>query len=92
MSESLALYLAVVTHKSLSQLEGVVVSYFIDLSIFDQWVLFGELILVLLLVIESALVVLGITVLRAEHVVTLAGETQEAYFSFAFPACVLVRL
>ena len=36
--------------------------------------------------------VLSVSVLAAEHVVTLAGETEKAYFSLALPTEVLVYL
>jgi hypothetical protein len=46
----------------------------------------------LLLVVETALVLLGITMLATEDVVTLAWETQKTNFPLAHPTKVLICL
>lgn len=59
---------------------------------FDERVLFGQLVLMLLFVVELAFVILGVSVLAAEHIVTLAREAEKAYLSLALPTEVLVYL
>ena len=46
----------------------------------------------LLVIVELARVLLGVSVLATEHVGALALEAQEAYFALAFPAGSLVLL
>jgi len=58
----------------------------------DEGVLLGEFLLLLLLVVEGALVLLGVAVLPAERVVALAVEPEEAHFLLALPAQSLVCL
>ena len=67
-------------------------SDFADLSLLDEGILLGELLLVLALVVEGAFVILGVAVLAAEDVVALAGETEETHLAFALPACAFVDL
>ena len=55
-------------------------------------VLLEQFLLVLFEVIKSALVVLGHSVLRAEHVCALAGHLDQSHFLVAAPAFVLVGL
>ena len=49
-------------------------SYFVNLSPLHKWVLFGNLVLLLLLVVKHAAVFLSVAMLAAEDVFTLAGE------------------
>jgi hypothetical protein len=51
-------------------------SDFADLSALNERVLLGKPVLVLLLVVESALVILSVTMLAAEHVLALAWEAK----------------
>lgn len=51
-----------------------------------KWVLFGELGLLLLLVIEGTFVLLGVAMFPAEDKIALAVEAKEANLLFALPA------
>jgi hypothetical protein len=63
-----------------------------NLALLHERVLLGELLLVLTLVVEGALVVLGVAVLAAEDIVAFARETEQTHFALALPACSFVDL
>ena len=67
-------------------------SELVNFAALDRGVVLGKLLLVLALIVEVAIMVLGVPVLGAEHVVTLARESQEAYLLPANPAKLLVGL
>ena len=58
----------------------------------DQGVLFGEFLLLLLLIVKGALVFLGVSVLPTESVIALAVKAEQAHFLLALPTKSLVGL
>ena len=58
----------------------------------DGRVVLSQLVLMLALVVEVTGVILSVAVLGAEHVLTFAGEPEEAYLLLADPADLLVGL
>ncbi len=55
-------------------------------------ILLGKFVLMLCLIVELALVFLGVAMLPAEYVVTLASKAKQANLTLALPAQRLVNL
>lgn len=68
------------------------VSDFVQFCMLNQGIFFCEPLLMLLLVVKVALVVLSISVLAAEHIITLAGESEKPNLSFAGPTETFISL
>ena len=62
------------------------------LSNLDERVLLGKFLLMFLSVVEITLVLLCVSVLSTEDVVTLAGESKQSYFPLAEPASSFIGL
>ena len=69
-----------------------VFSDFGDFALHDQGVLLGEPLLLLDLIVVVTAVLLGISVLPAEHIVALAREAEQAHLAIALPTYGLVSL
>ena len=63
-----------------------------DLVLLDEWVLLCEFLLVLGEVVEAAVVELGLAMLAAEDVATLASDLDNANFLCTVPALIRISL
>lgn len=62
------------------------------LSNLDERVLLGKFLLMFLSVVEVTLVLLCVSVLSTEDIVTLAGESKQSHFPLTEPASSFIRL